>query len=137
MKTSTSAVSECPRFAFCSANDCPLSIVKYESLPNDHTPKCTLAKSIRHKLGVKWNLPNQGLTSRELSAKNRWDSLSPEEQEAKRQTARENSVFLRLSQKGYKIVAKNKDNSETHELNDKKPLNEALESQSGNEESKK
>lgn len=118
----------CPRFPKCNVNKCPLHLdfLKLESSEYDRAVKCTLSKSIRKKLGGE--LAHKGLTQRELSGAKRWNSLSLEEQEARRQKGRENSLFLRLSRKGYKIVPSNNINSVAHEQNKEKTLQQDISS---------
>lgn len=113
-KKPSCAMEECPRFAFCCVNDCSLSLVKYESLKEDNQNKCTLAKSIRTRLGLKWNLKNKGLTARELNAQNKWDSLSAEEKQARIKKLQEHSPITRLASKGYAIAPRKKNASVLH-----------------------
>jgi hypothetical protein len=126
-----SAYEECPRFDFCSVNDCPLSLIKRDSFPEDRESKCTLAKSVRKRIGVKWNLPNLGLRDREFSAMQREASMTPEQKEARLNKLLENSPIARLSAKGYKIAPKSVFNRETHGQNDKKRLEVVMGGQSG------
>lgn len=69
-------VERCPRFARCSVAICPLDLFAdcETRLPGE--PKCTLAKSIRHRLGTGTELPRQGLTKQEWAARQRWEGLS-------------------------------------------------------------
>lgn len=64
---------QCPRFNICSANVCPLDPDKRQRnfIPGESV--CTLAKSIRLKLGE--SLPWKGLTSRELAGRKTWENL--------------------------------------------------------------
>jgi hypothetical protein len=99
MKTKKPAYYDCPRFETCCVNNCPLSEEKYISGESDPQPKCPMEKRVRMRIAKQHNLASSGLTSRE----NYWNSLSPEEQEKKKQILRENSPFLQLKQKGYAI----------------------------------
>jgi len=112
------AVKSCPRYSKCSVNDCPLCPGMFISDSSDPEHKCTLAKSIRHRIGKQFNLSNQGLKSRELQAKKLWESLSPEQQQAKKDNIQKISLITRLSAKGYKIAPKTNIISETHKQND-------------------
>lgn len=126
--TPTTAHEECPRFSHCSVNKCPLHIdfLKLGSSPEDRETKCTLAKTIRKRLGLKWNLPNKGLTQREMSSAKLWANLPETEKRAKIENIQKISLITRLSKKGYTISPKRKDNSETHIENTKLPEFEAL-----------
>jgi len=112
-----SACEECCRFDSCSVNDCSLSLIKYESDPSDKESKCTLAKSIRKRIGTKWKLPNLGLKPRELSSMKREAEMSPEKKKARLDRLLKNSPIVRLSDKGYKIAPKSNINRETHRQN--------------------
>lgn len=125
MREPISAMSECPRFAFCDCNNCPLSVIFYNSLPEDNTPKCTLAKSIRKRLGLKWKLKNKGLTARELNAQNKWDSMPEEEKQARIKKLQENSPITRLANKGYAIAPRKKIDSVLHIENEQNSVQES------------
>jgi hypothetical protein len=109
-----------------------LSIVAYESLPQDKTPKCTLAKSIRHRLGLKWKLQNQGLTNRELEAKKRWDSMPEEEKKARIEALKKNSPIVKLSAKGYIIAPRSRDSIQNTYKTEEKSTNEDIPQESSN-----
>lgn len=66
---------DCPRFDFCSVNDCPLSFKKSFSIPGDPETVCTLSKVRRMKIASIYNLPTMGLKPKEHAAKKRWESL--------------------------------------------------------------
>jgi hypothetical protein len=75
---------DCPRYAKCNVNKCPLH-PKYPELitdPEDEEMKCDLAKSIRVRIAADFPdiLKFNGLSPREYSAKSRWENMSPEEQ---------------------------------------------------------
>lgn len=80
-KQTTKLMTQCPRFLFCSVPICPLDIDqdRRDYLPGE--PKCTLAKSIRYRIGKDTELPLQGLTKREWSGKQTWDALSDSEKQ--------------------------------------------------------
>jgi hypothetical protein len=76
---------DCPRFQTCSVNICPLAfdyetnILKYTS--GDFEKKCTMAKSIRIRIGRFYgNLKYGGLTRNEFAQKNIWELKPIEEQ---------------------------------------------------------
>jgi hypothetical protein len=72
---------QCPRFSFCSVNKCPLDY--FSDLRNKlaEEGKCTLAKSIRMRIGEKCGIPSRGLTRSEQAAMSRFEKLTPEEKE--------------------------------------------------------
>lgn len=72
-------MEKCPRFKFCSVNICPLD--KLSSFRNKlkDEPSCTLAKSIRQKIGTEYGLPKLGLNNAEFSAFQKWKEKSEEE----------------------------------------------------------
>lgn len=134
-KQPTQAWQECPRASFCSINKCILH-PDYEKLENDSSDwstknqKC-IPKSIRIRIAEKYNLPHKGLTSREIQARERWESLPEAEKQAKIKKMQEISLITRLSKKGYAITPKKKINSETHIQNDQIALNGGSDSPSG------
>lgn len=67
----TKRMQQCPRFHTCDAPKCPLDqdIDLRIKFPED--PKCTLAKSIRMKLGK--DLPTKGMTKKEFAAWKQWE----------------------------------------------------------------
>lgn len=78
--------NECPRYSKCNVNNCPLC-TGYPDMyvdPEDKEQKCNLAKSIRVRIAANYPgmLQYAGMTPREYQARKRWESLSPEEQEA-------------------------------------------------------
>jgi len=102
------ASEECSRFQKCDCSDCPLETKKYYSDKSDPTKKCTLAKSIRKRIGLKWHLKNKGLKSRELKSKQRWDALPESVKEERKERLRKISIIGRLNAKGYKLTRKPK-----------------------------
>lgn len=72
---------QCPRFQRCSVPICPLDLLQDERdyLPGE--PKCTMAKSIRYRIGQDNDLPRKGLTKMEWAARQRYLNRSPEEKE--------------------------------------------------------
>ena len=109
IKNPKSACEECPRFDFCEINKCPLH-VDYLSLFNDpsdpamRTKQKCIAKSIRKRIGVKWNLPNIGLTPREQTSQSNWDNLSEESKSLKIAKLKKNSPVSRLLASGHTII---------------------------------
>ena len=95
--TNTHPETECPRWAKCSVNNCPLTD-RYPDWPTDPTdsePKCTIAKSIRTRIGSQYPtiLRLGGLTPREHASKATYDALSPE---AKVAMAKRGATLLAL-----------------------------------------
>jgi len=83
---------QCPRYSSCNVNSCPLH-PQYPNMPidpEDPEKRCTIAKSIRVRISAQFPgmLRYDGLSPREFSAKERWNSLSPEEQEERRNNAK-------------------------------------------------
>lgn len=69
-------MEECPRFSRCSVAICPLDLFADCGTRLPGEPKCTLAKSIRLRIGTETELPRQGLTRHEWAARRRWELLS-------------------------------------------------------------
>lgn len=92
----------CPRFESCNVNRCPLhpDFLKLQSAPEDKEQRCKIVKSIRHQIGLYFKLANEGLKERELTGKKRWESLSPEQQEAKKKSVRD-ALFIAKIKKEY------------------------------------
>lgn len=71
---------ECPRFNRCSVNNCPLSLsYPLFKFSEDREIRCKLAKSIRVRIGGKYELKYQGMTAKEWTATKR--CLNVEEKE--------------------------------------------------------
>jgi len=66
----------CPRWNKCSVPICPLDLNQSARVKLPGEEKCTLAKSIRTRIGRDTSLPMQGMTSREWSASQRYAQLS-------------------------------------------------------------
>lgn len=82
---------ECSRFDKCSVNNCPL-LPSYPAKvidEDDREQKCSMEKQVRFRIGSQY--PNllkwQGLTSREWTGKQKFDSMTPEQKEEIRQRA--------------------------------------------------
>lgn len=78
----------CSRYDKCNVNNCPLH-PEYPSLytdENDIETKCGMAKSIRRRIAAAFPgmLKFEGLTTREFEGRERWNSLTPEEQQQRR-----------------------------------------------------
>ena len=86
---SLSIMEKCPRFGQCNAPICPLDSNQdiRDSLADE--PKCTLAKSIRFRIGEDSGLPRQGLKKREWAALQRYQNQSSEERERFKRRGRE------------------------------------------------
>lgn len=82
----------CPRFEKCCVNACPLHPdyqklkVLHAAIAADPEQKCKMEKKVRQRLGV--SLPWKGMTDNEIAGKKRFDALSPEQKEEKRQRAK-------------------------------------------------
>lgn len=103
----------CPVFDRCSCNICFLDkdvkLRTYNEI--DQQRKCKCPKRIRKEIGTYFNLPNKGLTSREISGAKRWDNLSQEQKDLKTANLKQNSPFVRLKSKGYAITRVSKQNT--------------------------
>jgi len=86
MNRNLERMKTCPRFKRCSVPICPLDELKNERVYLKGEQKCSLSKNKRVKLGK--DLPWKGLWPAEIAAIKRWENLSPEEQEQKREWAR-------------------------------------------------
>lgn len=89
-------MKRCPRFHKCSVPVCPLDRGQDHRTRLPHEPKCTLAKSIRRRIGQNTTLPEQGLTKQEWAARQRWESLSESEKQRRSTILRQ----LLLNHKG-------------------------------------
>ena len=72
-------MGKCPRFSWCDVPKCPLDPHMNKRVAYPGEPKCTLAKSIRYRLGE--GLPYHGLTKAEWTAKKRWEEKPEEEKQ--------------------------------------------------------
>ncbi len=92
----------CIQFKSCSANKCPLdpSMPTRDRLPGE--AGCKLAKTRRIRLAAEYSklLPWRGPWPRELSALERWERMSPEEQEALRARGREMAEQRKIARSG-------------------------------------
>jgi hypothetical protein len=83
MNTTPLPFKKCARFNRCACNKCPLDpeYPRRETHPDDPETVCKLAKSRRIAIGSKYPdlLPYGGMTTREFSAKKRYENLTPEE----------------------------------------------------------
>lgn len=73
------ALEKCPRFKFCNANICPLDELSSFRNKLKEEPGCTLAKSIRHKIGTEFELSKLGLSDKEFAGYKKWQSKSEDE----------------------------------------------------------
>ena len=83
--TGLKIVRQCPRFERCDVPICPLDLNQDHRTKLTGEKRCTLAKSIRLRIGKIAGLPRNGLTRREHASKLRWDGL--EESERLRRTS--------------------------------------------------
>ena len=90
---------ECPRYAACSVNHCPLDPEqdRHESHPDDKERKCPMEKGVRHRIGFKYHhlLPLDGLTPAEVAGARSWAKLPAAQQWERREAARERMTKLR------------------------------------------
>ena len=77
---------QCPRFAGCSVNHCPLDPEqdRHRPHPRDRCKVCPMEKQVRQRIGAKYPdaLPRGGLTRQEHAGGLRWSKLGSAEQEA-------------------------------------------------------
>ena len=93
------ALRQCPRFDRCTVPICPLDPDQDLRTRVPGESRCTLAKSIRHRIGKATGLPKEGLTKREWASLRTWQNL-PASQAARRTTIlRGFSRFRPVSQK--------------------------------------
>lgn len=85
-------IDKCPRFKSCNANICPLD--KLSSFRNKlkDEPSCTLAKSIRQKIGTEFGLQKLGLSDKEFAGYKKWQNKSEDEK---------NEIKKRLAKSGF------------------------------------
>lgn len=79
MNESVALMAQCPRYKKCVAPVCPLDINQELRDYVKGEPKCTLGKARRMRIGADSELPLQGMTKREVSAKRTWDRKSESE----------------------------------------------------------
>lgn len=79
---------ECPRFDFCSVNACPLDPMMKNSIEDDPETECKALSSVRRSIAEKYELPNRGMTKKELQrearrirSKKQWEKLSEAEKQ--------------------------------------------------------
>jgi hypothetical protein len=90
-------MKKCSRFSSCSVNRCPLDVDINLRNELKGEPKCDMAKSIRLRIGMESKLLKLGLTDREFSARQKWESKSDEEKiEIKNRLAK--NAFQKQSQ---------------------------------------
>jgi len=80
---------QCPRFARCSTNCCPLDPEqnRHRPHPKDRERVCPMEQGVRKRIGSKYPdaLPLGGLTRQEHAGALRWSKLGSAEQEAFRE----------------------------------------------------
>lgn len=126
MKTNkkfNSAVEECPRFDFCNINNCLLHEDYNKKFLNDSSDpamiqkqKC-IAKSIRKRIALKWNLLNKGMTQRELSAQQKWNSLPESLKQERIDKLKKVSPVSRLLASGHTIIPPSKKQVQNPHIN--------------------
>lgn len=104
-KDRTEPYKNCPRYAKCSVNNCPL----HPDYPNlyiaegDKDKKCGIAKAIRTRISA--NFPGvlklEGLTPKEHQARKVWLGKTYEEQQKTRQKLAEISMFKAVVKERY------------------------------------
>lgn len=99
--TSIEPQLECPRWDKCSVNHCPLDPFQDDRLadPGDKEQKCTIAKTIRVRIGSKYPdlLPMGGLKPREYAGAKAFANLPAA---AKAELARKGADRLRAMRQG-------------------------------------
>ncbi len=88
-------MQECPRFSTCDVNVCPLDSLASLRNKLEDEPKCSMAKSIRLRIGKKYKLPKLGLTSREYAGYKKWEGKSEDEKRQIKKKLAENSFNRR------------------------------------------
>ena len=77
---------QCPRFAGCSVNHCPLDPEqdRHRPHPRDRCKVCPMEKQVRQRIGAKYPdaLPRGGLTRQEHAGGLRWSKLGSAERSA-------------------------------------------------------
>lgn len=91
--SSVKTIKLCPRFQKCSVPSCPLDPNQGNRTVLKGEPKCTLAKSIRLRLGKSAGLPRKGLTRKEWAAKKRWQKLSEVDRQSRIANLRKNLMI--------------------------------------------
>lgn len=68
---------ECPRWAHCSVNNCPLA--PHPAHPADRQTKCLVERIVRERISARYpgQLANGGLTAREAAGKRGFAALPP------------------------------------------------------------
>ena len=110
-------VQECCRFNKCSVPKCPLDLLQDRRTKLQDEPKCTLAKSVRYRIGKDTPLPYKGLTRNEWAAKRRWESLPDEEKARRREFMREITASQREPGLGDAGTASGQNGAEKPERN--------------------
>ena len=89
---------KCSRFQRCSVNNCPLSpgYPDHYTDSNDYEQKCTIAKSIRVRIGSQHLdvLKFGGLTRREFAGRKAWENLTDKQRAATTERGKKNIVAL-------------------------------------------
>lgn len=84
---------ECPRYARCSVNHCPLDPDKngHLSIIGDKERVCLMEKTVRQRIGSKYAaiLPLAGLTAREAAGARIWAKYPAAQQWSMREIARD------------------------------------------------
>ena len=77
--TGLKIMRQCSKFERCDAPICPLDPNQDQRTSLTGEKRCTLAKSIRLRIGKLAGLPRNGLTRKEHAARLRWDGLKESE----------------------------------------------------------
>jgi hypothetical protein len=128
-----SAHEECPRYEFCNINNCPLHKDYNKILQNDPSDpsqqkkdKC-VAKSIRKRIGLKWKLENQGMTSREKKSQENWNNLPEDVKNERIAKLKKLSPVSRLLASGHTIIPPRQDKGQNPHTNEvKTPENDKI-----------
>jgi len=72
-------MKSCPRFQSCCVPICPLDPLQDRRTYLKGEPKCALPKATRIRLAAGTDLPRKGMTKKEWSATQSWESMSEDE----------------------------------------------------------
>ena len=96
----------CPKWDSCCSNICFLDSKIHLRTADSSDPqtKCKLPKGLRKQIGEFFKLKNKGLKPREISAMKKWAEMPEDIKKKKIANLKQNSPFVRLKSKGYKIA---------------------------------
>lgn len=85
-------MNKCPKFNRCSAPICPLDIDYKKRVFVEGDLECTLSRDKRMRIGK--NLPNKGLTAKELGGFKSWNKIPLERQQEIAKIGEKNLISL-------------------------------------------